>query len=60
MYCPGAVKNHTFVDENKRAGLLSGRAFFLDGLHFEPDEFETIHTTQRLAAGKIGELEFAL
>lgn len=59
-YCHGNVKNHAFVDGNKRAALLSGRAFlFLNGFHFAPDQVETVKMIEGLAAGTINEPELA-
>ena len=54
IYCTGIVKNHPFVDGNKRAGLLAGRAFLLlNGYLFEPDEPDEVRTTVNVAAGEI-------
>jgi death-on-curing protein len=55
-YCIGIVRNHPFVDGNKRAGLLAGRVFLaLNGWRFEPDEAMTVEMIEGLAAGTIGE-----
>ena len=57
-YCFGIVRNHPFVDGNKRAGLLAARAFlYRNGYHFEPDEAETVQMIEGLAAGSISEEE---
>lgn len=59
-YCHSIVKNHAFVDGNKRVGLLSGRAFlFLNGFHLSPDQVETVQMIEGLAAGTVGETELA-
>lgn len=59
-YCFGIVKNHAFVDGNKRAGLLSARAFlFLNGFHFSPDQIETVKMIEGLAASVVSESELA-
>ena len=51
-YCSGIIKNHPFIDGNKRAGLLAARAFlFLNGYAFAPDEVETVRMIEGLAAG---------
>ena len=55
-YCFGLVKNHPFVDGNKRAGLLAARAFlFQNGYRFEPDEAQTVQMIEGLAAGEVSE-----
>jgi death-on-curing protein len=53
-YCFGIVRNHPFVDGNKRAGLLSARVFLaLNGHRFEPDEAMTVEMIRGLAAGEV-------
>jgi death-on-curing protein len=53
-YCLGIVRNHPFVDGNKRAGLLSARVFLaLNGWRFEPDEAMTVEMIRGLAAGEV-------
>lgn len=55
-YCVGIVRNHPFVDGNKRAGLLSARVFLtLNGYRFEPDEAVTVEMIRGLAAGEVEE-----
>jgi death-on-curing protein len=55
-YCFGIVRNHPFVDGNKRAGLLSARVFLaLNGWQFEPDEAMTVEMIRGLAAGELAE-----
>ena len=52
-YCSGIVKNHPFVDGNKRTALLTARAFlFLNGYAFEPTEAEEVEVMVALAAGQ--------
>ena len=59
-YCFAIVKNHPFVDGNKRAGLLAGNAFLaLNGYRFQPEETEIVHMILALAEGAIGEDELA-
>ncbi len=54
IYCNGIVRNHPFIDGNKRAGLLAGRAFlFLNGYLFEPDESDEVKIIVGLAAGEV-------
>ncbi|MCH9052714.1 MAG: type II toxin-antitoxin system death-on-curing family toxin [Proteobacteria bacterium] len=55
-YCSGIIRNHPFVDGNKRAGLLAARAFlFLNGYDFDPNEAEEVNVIVELAAGTLGE-----
>jgi death-on-curing protein len=51
-YCLGIIRNHPFVDGNKRAGLLAANAFLhLNGYHFRPDEAETVNVIMAVASG---------
>ena len=53
-YCSGIIRNHPFIDGNKRAGLLAARAFlFLNGYDFDPDEAEEVNVIVELAAGNV-------
>lgn len=53
-YCSGIVQNHPFIDGNKRAGLLAGRAFLLlNGYFFEPDESDEVRIIVGLATGEV-------
>ncbi len=55
-YCTRIVKNHPFIDGNKRTGDLRARAFlFRNGYLFEPDEADEVNMIVALAAGEIGE-----
>jgi len=59
-YCAGIVKNHPFIDGNKRAGDLATRAFlFSNGYLFEPDEGQEVAMIMGLAAGEIDEAALA-
>lgn len=54
------VRNHPFVDGNKRVGLLAIRAFFhLNGLAFVPDEEATVLAIEALASGDLNEAALA-
>ncbi len=54
LYCVGIVKNHPFVDGNKRTSLLAARVFLtLNGLRFEPDEVKTVHMILATASSEI-------
>lgn len=56
LYCIGIIKNHPFVDGNKRTGLLAGRVFLaLNGYRFRPNEAQTVVMILAAAAGEIVE-----
>lgn len=59
-YCHGIVRNHPFVDGNKRTGLLAARAFlFRNGYRLDPDEADMVRVVERVASGKVSEEELA-
>jgi len=59
-YCMGIVKNHPFVDGNKRTGDLAARAFlFRNGYSFEPSEADEVILIIGLAAGEVDESTLA-
>ena len=59
-YASGIIKNHPFNDGNKRAGFVVA-ALFLEsnGEKFTATEESVIVTTLALAAGELGEKEYA-
>lgn len=60
-YAVGIVKNHPFVDGNMRSGFLSAALFLeINGLSFRATEVEVVERTLALAAGAIGEAEYAV
>ena len=55
-YGIGLVKNHAFVDGNKRVALLAIRAFlFRNGYRFSPDEVETVMMMEGAAGSTVSE-----
>jgi len=55
-YCVGIVKNHPFLDGNKRTGILIANAFLeLNGYRFEPDEVDVVSVIMALADGTADE-----
>jgi len=59
-YTFGIVKNHPFVDGNKRAGFLAGAAFLeLNGFQFTASETEATQIILGLAAGQLSEQQLA-
>ena len=58
-YAFGIVKNHPFVDGNKRAGFLVAALFLeINGLSFTAPEEEVVLQTLALAAGQCTEAEY--
>jgi death on curing protein len=59
LYVAGLVKNHPFVDGNKRVGFLTGVLFLeLNGRSFTATEEEATQAVLALAAGSLSEPEF--
>ncbi len=59
-YCTGIVRNHPFVDGNKRTGLLSLQAFLaLNGYRFRPAQEDEVEIIPGLAAGEVAETGLA-
>ena len=56
----GLVKNHPFIDGNKRVGFTVAVVFLeLNGFHFHATEAEAAVRTLALAAGEMSEAEYA-
>lgn len=52
-YAHALLRNHPFVDGNKRIGLLAARVFlFRNGHRLEPDEAETVTLIRSVATGE--------
>ena len=59
-YAFGLVKNHPFLDGNKRAGFVVAVTFLeLNGRRFGASEVDAALQTLALAAGEMSEAEFA-
>ncbi|MHA3772441.1 type II toxin-antitoxin system death-on-curing family toxin [Verrucomicrobiota bacterium sgz303538] len=59
-YAFGLVKNHPFVDGNKRIGFTMAVLFVeVNGCCFNADEADAVVQTLALAASAIGEKEYA-
>ena len=59
-YCFGIVRNHPFIDGNKRTGFVVARVFLrLNGMVFSPAQGEPTQMIRALAAGEIEEAELA-
>ena len=60
-YALGIVKNHPFLDGNKRAGFMAAALFLeANGLRFSAPEEEVVLQTLALAAGEIDQKEYAV
>jgi death-on-curing protein len=60
VYCHGIVKNHPFIDGNKRTGTLAAIAFLaLNDIQVEFDEPVIAAMIISLAAGEITDAELA-
>jgi death-on-curing protein len=56
----GQVKNHPFIDGNKRAGFIVAAVFLeLNGYHFKATEADAAVRTLALAAGEMSGAEYA-
>ena len=59
-YTAGIVKNHPFLDGNKRTGFMMGAGFLeRNGYEFHASEADVVLRTLGLAAGKMSEESFA-
>lgn len=59
LYTAGIVRNHPFVDGNKRAGLVIGILFLeLNGFSFIASEEDATEAVLNLAAGTLDEAEY--
>ncbi len=60
-YASALVRNHPFVDGNKRTALVACRLFLdLNGGAMKLTDVEKYHCIQQLAAGDITEWQFAM
>lgn len=60
LYAAGVMRNHPFVDGNKRTGFLAAYSFlYVNGLEIIADEAEVVVQCLSLAASEIDEAEFA-
>ena len=56
----GIVKNHPFLDGNKRTGFMVGAGFLeCNGFEFHAPEAEVVMRTLALAAGEMSEVHYA-
>ncbi|MGA7382161.1 MAG: type II toxin-antitoxin system death-on-curing family toxin [Terriglobales bacterium] len=59
LYAAGIVRNHPFVDGNKRAGFVTGILFLeLNGFEFQASEEDATQVVLDLAAGTLDEATY--
>ena len=59
-YTAGIVRNHPFLDGNKRTGFVAGILFLeLNGYRFVASEEDAAQAILRLAAGNIDEADYS-
>ena len=59
-YAHGIVKNHPFIDGNKRSGFLAATLFLeANGIRFNGDERDAVIQTLALAAGELTLQDFS-
>ena len=59
-YTSGIVRNHPFVDGNKRTGFMAGYVFLASNeLQLTATEVDVVHVVSMLAASEIDEAEYA-
>jgi len=59
-YACGIVRNHAFLDGNKRTAWVAARLFLMDnGFRLQFDPLEAVQRMEALAAGTLEESEFA-
>jgi death-on-curing protein len=59
-YAFGLVKNHPFIDGNKRIGFVAAVLFMeLNGLQFQASEADAVIQTLALATGDLSEADYA-
>jgi death-on-curing protein len=59
LYTAGLVRNHPFVDGNKRAGFVAGVLFLeLNGFDFKASEEDATQAVLALAAGTLDEARY--
>lgn len=60
-YAFGVIRNHPFIDGNKRTGFIAAVMFLeLNGFAFAASEVDVVEMTMKAAAGEASEEDFAL
>jgi death-on-curing protein len=61
LYTAGVVRNHPFVDGNKRSGFMAGVLFLeMNGYDFAATEEDVIGSVLALAAGEMDEAGYTV
>ncbi len=61
IYSAGIIRNHPFVDGNKRTGFVAGIPFLeLRGFNFKASEEDATHAVFDLASSKLDEVGYAV
>lgn len=59
-YAVGIIRNHPFIDGNKRTGFMMAAMFLeLNGLSFTASEQEVVKFTLAMAAGELDETSYS-
>jgi len=59
-YAAGIIRNHPFVDGNKRTGFMAAYIFLIrNSLDFKAVETTVVTMTRSLASNSLGEMEYA-
>lgn len=59
-YCAAIIRNHPFIDGDKRTGILASAVFLdLNGYAFRPDEVQAAHIVLALARRDVDESALA-
>jgi death on curing protein len=59
-YACGIIRNHPFVDGNKRTGFLAAYVFLnINGWQLKASEAEAVHAVMALAAGEMDDSVFS-
>lgn len=60
LYAGGIIRNHPFVDGNKRTGFIAAALFLdLNGFDIETSQDDVVRTVLDLASGTMDEANFA-
>jgi death-on-curing protein len=60
-YAYGIARNHPFIDGNKRTAFVAAELFLaLNGYDLTADDVSCVRTMLALAAGELGEAEYAV
>lgn len=59
LYTAGIIRNHPFLDGNKRTGFVIGVLFLeINGFAYDASEADATQATMALASGKLDEASY--